>query len=186
MDALFIKDHATEKFTPSFIDTLEAVGIAGLALGATALSIPAGGFMFGTIGELALPVLVGGYATKAVLPEIKKRSEPIEKLTEMGVELVGGFKPGIMAEKAVQSAASAFRLSLKRALAGGVASGAATGAIRKIGGEDVSLPKEIAGGGLGAVAVTLPVHGLRGAFHLAGDVLSKTKTYNKEIGRAHV
>jgi len=179
MDALFIKDHVTEKFTPSFVDTVEAIGMGGVAVAATALSVPAGTIIGGTIGGLALPILVGGYSMKAVLPEIKKKSEPIGKLTEMGVELAGGFKPGVMAEKTVQTAASAFRLSLKRALAGGIASGAATGTMREIGGEDVNLPKEIAGGGISAVAVTLPVHGLRGSFHLAGNILSKTKTYNK-------
>jgi hypothetical protein len=179
MDALFIKDFATEKITPSFVDTVEAIGMGGLGVAATALAVPAGAALGGTIGGLALPILVGGYVTRAVAPEIKKKSEPIEKLTKIGVEFAGGFKPGIMAEKAVQSAASAFRLSLKRALAGGAASSAATGAIRDIGGEDVSFLKEIAGGGLAAAAVTLPVHGLRGAFHLAGDILSKTKTYDK-------
>jgi len=179
MDALFIKDFATEKITPSFVDTVKAVGMGGIAVAATALAAPAGAILGGTVGELALPVLVGGYSMKAVLPEIKKKSEPIGKLTEMGLEFAGGLKPGVMAEKGVQSAASVFRLSLKRALAGGIASGAATGTMREIGGESKSLPKEIAGGGLSAVAVTLPVHGLRGSFHLAGSVLSRTKTYNK-------
>ena len=179
MDALFIKDFATEKITPSFVDTVEAVGMGGVAVAATALAAPAGTIIGGTIGGLVLPILVGGYSMKAALPEIKKKSEPIGKLTEMGVEFAGGFKPGVMAEKGVQTAASAFRLSLKRALAGGIASGAATGTMRELGGESTSLPKEIAGGGLSAVAVTLPVHGLRGSFHLANDILSKTKTYNK-------
>jgi len=179
MDALFIKDHVTEKFTPSFVDTVEAIGMGGVAVAATALAAPAGTIIGGTIGGLALPVLVGGYSMKAVLPEIKKKSEPVGKLTEMGLELAGGLKPGVMAEKGVQSAASAFRLSLKRALAGGIASGTATGVMREIGGESTGLPKEIAGGGLSAVAVTLPVHGLRGSFHLAGNILSKTKTYNR-------
>jgi len=179
MDALFIKDHATEKFTPSFVDTLEAIGMGGMAVAATALSVPAGTAIGGPIGGLVLPVLVGAYSMKAVLPEIKKKSEPIGKLTEMGIEFAGGLKPGVMAEKAVQTAASAFRLSLKRALAGGIASGAATGTMREIGGESKGWVKEVAGGGLSAVAVTLPVHGLRGSFHLASNILSKTKTYNK-------
>jgi hypothetical protein len=179
MDALFIKDFATEKITPSFVDTVKAVGMGGVAVTATALAAPAGTIIGGTIGGLALPILVGGYSMKAVVPEIKKKSEPIGKLTEIGVELAGGFKPGVMAEKAVQTAASAFRLSLKRALAGGIASGAATGTMREIGGESEGWVKEVAGGGLSAVAVTLPVHGLRGSFHLASNVLGKTKTYSK-------
>jgi len=183
MDALFIKDFATEKITPSFVDTVKAVALGGGAIAATALAAPAGAALapvgLEAVGSIALPILVGGLEKRYVVPKVRELSEPVGKVTDIGVEVAGGLKPGVMAEKAVQSAASAFRLSLKRALAGGIASGAATGTMREIGGEDVNLPKEIAGGGLSAVAVTLPVHGLRGSFHLVGDILSKTKTYNK-------